>query len=436
MLRSLFGGGTARAANNSDNAASTSESKDSDVAALAKKLTSNLKESVSEIEVSPPITRSWLYVNDQIRKVASVVSQEKSSSAISSTASDPSSSSSSSVVEKSKGLWESSGFDGVRYLLEAGKLNVMMRIVLEYVMFMQTPSGRESVVLNEAECSAFESNCAIIFQAAWNHVESVQTSELPLSASVLVSIMSICISMGLEGEALRDTSGEAKTHQAVSEIHAIRNPHPRPQLMILALTMWSSLGSSKAIAAVGDDKLAKEILRAQPTYSCFALFPVFALLCLNTSAPNNAGSGSSLLSISSTSSSSSPPPPTAAAVEFSERNFILLLLSALEGASRISNSEDFQSSRNKLLVEADQAIFKAMATVRSDSAISAINTASTPTIASTCEKLKAALTPEIHPRFAASAGITSMEARAKTRTLIDFCDAAIRRSSKKNESKE
>ena len=435
MLRSLFGGGTARAANNSDNAASTSESKDSDVAALAKKLTSNLKESVSEIEVSPPITRSWLYVNDQIRKVASVVSQEKSSSAISSTASDPSSSSSSSVVEKSKGLWESSGFDGVRYLLEAGKLNVMMRIVLEYVMFMQTPSGRESVVLNEAECSAFESNCAIIFQAAWNHVESVQTSELPLSASVLVSIMSICISMGLEGEALRDTSGEAKTHQAVSEIHAIRNPHPRPQLMILALTMWSSLGSSKAIAAVGDDKLAKEILRAQPTYSCFALFPVFALLCLNTSAPKNAGSGSSLLSISSTSSSSSPP-PTAAAVELSERNFILLLLSALEGASRISNSEDFQSSRNKLLVEADQAIFKAMATVRSDSAISAINTASTPTIASTCEKLKAALTPEIHPRFAASAGITSMEARAKTRTLIDFCDAAIRRSSKKNESKE
>ena len=435
MLRSFFGGGTARAANNSDNAASTSESKDSDVAALAKKLTSNLKDSVSEIEVSPPITRSWLYVNDQIRKVASVVSQEKSSSAISSTASDPSSSSSSSVVEKSKGLWESSGFDGVRYLLEAGKLNVMMRIVLEYVMFMQTPSGRESVVLNEAECSAFESNCAIIFQAAWNHVESVQTSELPLSASVLVSIMSICISMGLEGEALRDTSGGAKTHQAVSEIHAIRNPHPRPQLMILALTMWSSLGSSKAIAAVGDDKLAKEILRAQPTYSCFALFPVFALLCLNTSAPKNAGSGSSLLSISSTSSSSSPP-PTAAAVELSERNFILLLLSALEGASRISNSEDFQSSRNKLLVEADQAIFKAMATVRSDSAISAINTASTPTIASTCEKLKAALTPEIHPRFAASAGITSMEARAKTRTLIDFCDAAIRRSSKKNESKE
>lgn len=435
MLRSFFGGGTARAANNSDNAASTSESKDSDVATLAKKLTSNLKDTVSEIEVSPPITRSWLYVNDQIRKVASVVSQEKSSSAISSTASDPSSSSSSSVVVKSKGLWESSGFDGVRYLLEAGKLNVMMRIVLEYVMFMQTPSGRESVVLNEAECSAFESNCAIIFQAAWNHVESVQTSELPLSASVLVSIMSICISMGLEGEALRDTSGGAKTHQAVSEIHAIRNPHPRPQLMILALTMWSSLGSSKAIAAVGDDKLAKEILRAQPTYSCFALFPVFALLCLNTSAPKNAGSGSSLLSISSPSSSS-PPPPTAAAVELSERNFILLLLSALEGASRISNSEDFQSSRNKLLVEADQAIFKAMATVRSDSAISAINTASTPTIASTCEKLKAALTPEIHPRFAASAGITSMEARAKTRTLIDFCDAAIRRSSKKNESKE
>ena len=435
MLRSFFGGGTARAANNSDNAASTSESKDSDVATLAKKLTSNLKDTVSEIEVSPPITRSWLYVNDQIRKVASVVSQEKSSSAISNTASDPSSSSSSSVVVKSKGLWESSGFDGVRYLLEAGKLNVMMRIVLEYVMFMQTPSGRESVVLNEAECSAFESNCAIIFQAAWNHVESVQTSELPLSASVLVSIMSICISMGLEGEALRDTSGGAKTLQAVSEIHAIRNPHPRPQLMILALTMWSSLGSSKAIAAVGDDKLAKEILRAQPTYSCFALFPVFALLCLNTSAPKNAGSGSSLLSTSSPSSSS-PPPPTAAAVELSERNFILLLLSSLEGASRISNSEDFQSSRNKLLVEADQAIFKAMATVRSDSAISAINTASTPTIASTCEKLKAALTPEIHPRFAASAGITSMEARAKTRTLIDFCDAAIRRSSKKNESKE
>jgi hypothetical protein len=194
--------------------------------------------------------------------------------------------------------------------------------------------------------------------------------------------------------------------------------------------MWSSLGSTKAISAVGDDKLAKEILRAQPTNSCFALFPVFALLCLNTSAPQ---------STTSTSTSSSPSSSSPSSSDSSERNFLLLILSALEGASRIANSEDFQSSRNKLLLEADQAIFKAMTTVRSDSAISALSTATTPSLSSACEKLKSALTPDIHPRFAASACITSMEARAKTRSFLDFCDAAIRRmniSNKSTESKE
>lgn len=432
MLSSFFGGGNNKTTTTRAAEKETSESK-REVEDQSKTATANLRESISEIEVSPPITRSWLYVNDQIKKVASVLSQDKESASPSSCSviADSLSSSTTSSSVREKGLWELSGFDGVRYLLEAGKLNVLLRIVLEYATFMQTPGGRDSIKLNEDECAAFEKNCSIIFQASWKHAESVQTSELPLSASVLVSIMSICISMGLEGETFRTTSGSSKHnnhhnhHEQVSD-HLKYVPHPRPQLIILALTMWSSLGSTKAISAVGDDKLAKEILRAQPTYSCFALFPVFALLCLNTSAPQ---------STTSKTSFSSPPSST----DSSERNFLLLILSALEGASRIANSEDFQSSRNKLLIEADQAIFKAMTTVRSDSAISALSTATTPSLSSACEKLKSALTPDIHPRFAASACITSMEARAKTRSFLDFCDAAIRRmniSKKSTESKE
>ena len=419
MFRSFFGSSTTNRNGGSNN--TSTDGKTSEVDVLAKNVIANLRETISEIEVYPPITRSWLFVNEQLKKISSVLSLERSSA---NTNTDISSSSSSSTTQ-SKGLWESSGFDGVRYLLEAGKLNVLMRILLDYLVFMQTPGGRDAVFLNQLECIAFETNVGLIFQAAWNHVESIQTSELPLSASVLVSIMSICLSMGLEGEGittLKDDEGKKESESLKEEsnkgLSKGRIRHQRPHLIILALTLWASMGSSKAITAVGDDRLAKEILRAQPTYSCFSLFPAFFIIALDSKCPIIQSDKKETTCISGEKEEEG--------IEISEHSYITLLLSAIEGASRISSAEDFQSSRNKLLIESDQAIFKAMATVRSDSAISSLATASIPSLAISCEKLKAALTPEVHPRLA-TIGITSLEARSKARHLLDFCEAAVRR---------
>jgi len=419
MFRSFFGSSTTKRNGGSNNTSTDTGSKNSEVDILAKNVIANLRETISEIEVYPPITRSWLFVNEQLKKISSVLSLERSSA---NTNTDIPSSSSSST--QSKGLWESSGFDGVRYLLEAGKLNVLMRILLDYLVFMQTPGGRDAVSLNQLECIAFETNCGIILQAAWNHVESIQTTELPLSASVLVSIMSICLSMGLEGEGittLKNDAGKEDSESLKEEskgLYTGRIRHKRPHLIILALTLWASLGSSKAILAVGEDRLAKEILRAQPTYSCFSLFPAFFIIALDSICP--------IIQSDKIETTSTPVEKIVETREISERSYITLLLSAIEGASRISSAEDFQSSRNKLLIESDQAIFQAMATVRSDSAISSLATASIPSLAISCEKLKAALTPEVHPRLA-TIGITSLEARSKARHLLDFCEAAIRR---------
>ena len=81
---------------------------------------------------------------------------------------------------------------------------------------MSDGGGRDAVSLNQLEYIAFETNCGLIFQAAWNHVESIQTSELPLSASVLVSIMSICLSMGLEGEGITTLKGDEGKEESES----------------------------------------------------------------------------------------------------------------------------------------------------------------------------------------------------------------------------
>ncbi|KAF0754353.1 hypothetical protein AaE_005366 [Aphanomyces astaci] len=90
-------------------------------------------------------------------------------------------------------LWECEEL-ALRYILEDGKLNLCLRLLVEYKDYEHGISQRDLDVQPEAKelISQFERGLGVMLKNAWLHVEALQTTDLPLLLEYVAGVLTFC----------------------------------------------------------------------------------------------------------------------------------------------------------------------------------------------------------------------------------------------------
>eukprot|EP00753_Platysulcus_tardus_P006063 PLAT13960.1.p2 GENE.PLAT13960.1~~PLAT13960.1.p2 ORF type:complete len:304 (-),score=161.81 PLAT13960.1:134-1024(-) len=128
--------------------------------ALSKKLVSDLRKHIRSLGAFPVMSERWCLMAESLSRIANVSSMEKALPKASEDAT----------------LWECEEL-ALRYLLEDGKLNLCLRILIEFKEYQRAADAipDEDVAVQEK----FEKGAGIVLRNAWQHVEAVQTTDLP-----------------------------------------------------------------------------------------------------------------------------------------------------------------------------------------------------------------------------------------------------------------
>jgi len=401
-------GGSSSSSSSADAGSSSPDS----LADLAALLRADLRASIRAIAVQPPLSATWCEVAARVAKVAAIVEAERRLAAdeAAAAASPGAAPRAAGAAARGPALWDSEEL-ALRNLMEDGKLNLLLRLTHDYCAsacerLASPPQPASSLALGEAASAAaasaataasaaaaaasggrlaragdapdaeeasrrFEHAAGLLLRVAWEHSEAVQTTDLPLAAAALTLCM----------EAARRAGAAPRARRGA--------PHPRPQLVALALRLWAGLGGAAALAAVGDDRLARELLRAAPPLAAFGGVPALALAALLDcdGAGLERGPGAeasdglppfSALSLEAfaagpaagAAGAAMPPPPPAllpsgeaavAATGAPTPGGDLVALAGLAGAAALLGSEDALGARPRLVAGADAALAAAAA---------------------------------------------------------------------------
>ena len=106
-------------------------------------------------------------------------------------------------------LWEGDELV-LRFLVEDGKVNLCLRLVRDYLSFLDEleSTGRELTAEESAVSARFERAAGVLLGNAWEHPEALQTSDLPLLVETTTSMArhsdpSVALEESLGGGALR-----------------------------------------------------------------------------------------------------------------------------------------------------------------------------------------------------------------------------------------
>ncbi|KAG9404084.1 hypothetical protein AC1031_005622 [Aphanomyces cochlioides] len=88
-------------------------------------------------------------------------------------------------------LWECEEL-ALRYILEDGKLNLCLRLLVEYKDFEQGSIHRELDEETHQIMANFERGLGVMLKNAWLHVEALQTTDLPLLLNYIASVLTFC----------------------------------------------------------------------------------------------------------------------------------------------------------------------------------------------------------------------------------------------------
>lgn len=133
--------------------------------ALSEKLAADLRRQIRAMANFPICSDQWNEMADVLGRVAHVSDME---------AKLPS-------PKTEATLWETEEL-ALRYLLEDGKLNLSLRNMVEFKQHVKQmlKEGQKPSPENAPKFDKFEKGMGIVLRNAWNHVESLQTTDLPL----------------------------------------------------------------------------------------------------------------------------------------------------------------------------------------------------------------------------------------------------------------
>ncbi|KDO27061.1 hypothetical protein SPRG_07772 [Saprolegnia parasitica CBS 223.65] len=88
-------------------------------------------------------------------------------------------------------LWECEEL-ALRYILEDGKLNLCLRLLVEYKEYERNTLGRDFDAEAKDLLLKFERGLGVMLKNAWLHVEALQTTDLPLLVEYIASVLTFC----------------------------------------------------------------------------------------------------------------------------------------------------------------------------------------------------------------------------------------------------
>ena len=137
-----------------------------DLGTLSDKLASDLRRSIRQLGSFPVLSEYWNQTADTFGRVATISDMESKLSASKTGAT----------------LWETEEL-ALRYLLEDGKLNLTLRNLMDYkeyqrARFLESHNSGSPLKL-PPQCDLFEKGVGVVLRNAWNHVEVLQTTDLP-----------------------------------------------------------------------------------------------------------------------------------------------------------------------------------------------------------------------------------------------------------------
>ena len=132
---------------------------------LSKKLTADLRVHIRALGHFQPLSPRWCDMAGSLERIANITTMEKSLP----------------KDNEDATLWECEEL-ALRYLLEDGKLNLCLRNLVEYKeLERKVWSGQKTVKPAQAEIlRKFERGLGVTLRNAWEHVEALQTTDLPL----------------------------------------------------------------------------------------------------------------------------------------------------------------------------------------------------------------------------------------------------------------
>jgi hypothetical protein len=142
---------------------------------LADKLTADLRRSIRQLENYPILSDSWLEMTETFGRVANIADMESKLS---------------SAKNEDSTLWETEE-QALRFMLEDGKMNLCLKSLVEFkTAQISARSTKTGVMLNfPRECDKFEKGLGSILRNAWQHVEVLQTTDLPALVNHIADVL-------------------------------------------------------------------------------------------------------------------------------------------------------------------------------------------------------------------------------------------------------
>ncbi|KAG8464147.1 hypothetical protein KFE25_003210 [Diacronema lutheri] len=171
---------------------------------LSRKLSGDLRKHVRKLEHAEPLSREWLGMIDSFLHISNIALMEHRLPREDDTAT----------------LWEGEELT-VRYLLEEGKLNLCIRLMHEYKRRRRqldadskdVASAAQAVGLDaptlEARALVFEQSLSVLLKCAFEHVEPLQTVDMPELIEHVAEVLEYACSRPAEALELSRTQESA-----------------------------------------------------------------------------------------------------------------------------------------------------------------------------------------------------------------------------------
>ncbi len=199
---------------------------------LSDKLKSDLRRHIRCIANFPVLSDAWCDMADTLGRVATVSEAEAKLPR----------------DHEDATLWETEEA-ALRYILEDGKLNLCLRNMVEYKQFERANSCIRKELVEK--CDKFEMGLGLVLRNAWDHVEAIQTTDLPLLINYAVMVLQFALDHP-EQITLRVNDGTLGRRQEVIVMHYIQ-------------------GLMKQVELIGEDRLMP-IIKEGRIYSLMLRF--------------------------------------------------------------------------------------------------------------------------------------------------------------------
>ncbi|KAF0693122.1 Aste57867_15868 [Aphanomyces stellatus] len=141
---------------------------------LSQKLTADLRNHIRFLGDYPVLSNEWKEMAHNMRRFGEISEMERNL-----------------PKQENATLWECEEL-ALRYILEDGKLNLCLRILVEYKSYEHGTAHREMDAETKEIVAMFERGLGVMLKNAWLHVEALQTTDLPLLIEYVASVLTFC----------------------------------------------------------------------------------------------------------------------------------------------------------------------------------------------------------------------------------------------------